>query len=412
MGSLRGVEITEGKIGANSSISREFALIGNGVAVTGKVQLNTVYTLLRLSDAEDIGIDKAYDTDNDVRVYRHISEFYRMAGEGVTLYIMLVAKTVMPADMVPYAKTLVVEAGGSVSDIAFAFNPPATDYTLTILNGLDENIYDAISALQTFAVWALNNDMPLHTLLEGRAISDTLSSLANLRALKVGDVELDCEKVTLVCGQDYAYADGLSENGKKFADVGNYLGVIAANDWNKNPGEVESGNLTDTALDSFIVGGLSNHKKYSEVYDSLSTLDDKGYVFPIRYTGLSGYFWNDGHVCARITVDKTGNMNQHTIYYSHTFDQSVRALRAAYLPEVKKVYELDDNGKLPAGTVDILNQYGDVAFADMGSLISAGSTSVDPDSDLLVEKQLNVSFSVVPNGCINVIKGTLNLKNS
>ncbi len=406
--SLRGVSIVEGRIGLSVNGGREFALICNGVAVTDKAQLSTAYTFRRPSDAVALGIDAAYDTANSVCVYRHISEFYRMAGDGVKLHFMLVAQTAKPVDMLASAKTLIVESGGNVTDIAVAYNPTVNG--TVYVNGIDTDVHDAIAALQTFAEWASDKDMPVHTILEGRNISDTVSAMADLRDLSVGDATLEATKVTLVVGQDWTYADTLPAVCKRFADVGNYLGVIARNEWNRNPGEQAVNNLTDTDRGIFVVGGLSNHKKYAEVYDSLETMNDKGYVFPIRYTGVSGYWWNDGHVCAPIILDKDGNMNQHTIYYSHTFDMSKRALRLAYLPEVKSVYELE-NGLLPQGSVDVLSEIGNQAFEAMGSLISSGKAVVDATSDLLIKKELNVSFSVVPTGCINEIKGTLNLKN-
>lgn len=108
--SLRGVKISEGRIGLNAAgDGREFGLIGNGVAVAGKVQLLTTYTLRRPSDAEAIGIDEAYDSANSVNIYRHITEFYRLAGEGIKLHIMLVDQTVLPsaAAMTDAAKLLV-----------------------------------------------------------------------------------------------------------------------------------------------------------------------------------------------------------------------------------------------------------------------------------------------------------------
>lgn len=411
--SLRGVTITEGAIGTNvSGDSREFGLVCNGVAIAGKAQLGTVYALKRASDAEDIGIDEDYDTANSVRVYRHISEFYRRAGEGAVLNIVLVAQTIKPVDMIPFAKTLVVESGGMISDIVFAYNPPA-GYAETKTDGFNSDCRAAIQPLQVFAEWADSKDMPLHTILEGRGLTDELSGCVNLRELTIEDVDFDAVKVTVVVGQDYKYADGLDSIGKKFADVGTFLGVIASQEWNRNPGEVETQNLTNATLEKWTIGGLSNHKKYSEVYDSLETLNDKGYVFPIRYQGLSGYWWNDGHVCSRIVLDAAGNLNQHTIYYSHTMDQAKRALRLVYLPEVKKPVVLED-GALPTGKVGYYNAIGDSVFDTLAGkgLISEGSTDTDADSDLLIEKVLTVSFAVVPTGCVNEIVGTINLKNN
>lgn len=410
--SLRGVTLREGRIGANvAGDSREFGIICNGIAVQDKAQLNTTYKLLRPSDAKEIGIDEDYDKTNDVRVYRHISEFYRRAGEGRALHIRLVPQTMKPAEMIPDAKIQVVEAEGKISDLVFAYNP-AAGYAEVSTDGFNADVRAAIQPLQQFAVWCDENDMPLHTILEGRALSDELAGAIDLRALKVGDATLEATKVTLVFGQDWVYADTLDDLGKKFADVGTFIGVVAAQAWNRNPGEVETQNLSDAVQGIWTIGGLSNHKKYSEVFERLETLNDKGYVFPIKFQGLSGYWWNDGHVCAPIVMDAQGNMNQHMIYYSHTMDETKRNLRRVYLPEVKKPVQLED-GKLPTGMVGYYNAVGDQEFQRLAgnALISDGKTYTDADSDLLIEKVLKVRFAVVPTGCINEIVGDINLKN-
>lgn len=411
--SLRGVVITEGVIGTNvAADGREFGLICNGVAVAGKAALGQAYMLRRPSDATAIGIDAAYDSANSVQVYRHISEFYRRAGEGQKLHIMLVDQTKKPIDMVADAKLLAVEAGGVISDMAFAYNPTA-EYVDALLNGINADVSAAIPVLQGFADWCDANDMPLHVILEGRAIADDVSTCADLRALVVTEQPFDAEKVTLVVGQDWTYAETLNALGKKFADVGTFLGVVASMPWNRNPGEVETQNLTDAKIGVWTVGGLSNHKRYSEVFADLETLNEKGYVFPVRYQGIAGYWFNDGHTCVKIVNDAQGNMNQHTIYYSHTMDMCKRALRLVYLPEVKKPVALDENGELPPSVAGYFNAIGDKQFERFASneLISDGKTTVDAKSDLSIEKVLNVEFAVIPTGCVNEIKGTINLKN-
>lgn len=412
MSTLRGVRINEGKIGANTlTDGREFGLMVGGVAVAGKLVLGQIYTFKRPSDAEAIGLNAAYDTTNDVRLYRHITEFYRVAGEGKTLNVCIVAKSNTPSAMVDAAKAMIIERD-NIADVVFAFNPE-TAYVETLVDGLNSDVKAAIPTLQTFAGWADTNDRPLNVILECRAISDTLSALADLHALTVGEAALLADKVTLVCGQDWDYADGLSTLGKKFADVGTFLGNIASQAWNRNPGEVATQNLTNATTGKWLTGGLSNHKKYSEVYASLEVMNGKGYVFPIKYTGIAGYYWNDGHTCTPVILDVEGNLNQHTIYYGHTINMCKRALRTVFLPEVKKPIELV-SGLLPDGMVGFYNAIGNDAFKFLAGkgLISDGSASTDKQSDLLIDKVLNIQFAVVPTGCVNEIVGTINLKSN
>lgn len=414
--SLRGVSISEGNIGANQAgDTRQFGLIGNGVAIGGElVALNTAYILRRIEDAEALGITAAYDLENNMHVHRHISEFYRMNGPGRILNIMLVADTVALKNMITPAKELIVSAEGMISDLAFFVN---SDTEITLLNGLPTALNEAIAGLQNLAVWASERDMPLHTIIEGYAISDTLSNLADLRNFEiiVGEdpVKLSATKVSMVIAQDWNHAEAFTGNAKKFADVGTFLGVVASHAWNRNPGEVETKNIQNVPLSSWMIGGLSNHQKHKDIFESLETLNDKGYIVPIKYQGIAGYWFNDGPTMAPIVIDAQGNMNQHTIYFSHTIDQCTRALRLIYLPEIKKPVPLE-SGLLPVDMVEYYNEIGNEVFNRMAAagLISEGRAIVDPNSDLIGKKELDVQFTVVPTGTINELVGTINLKTS
>jgi hypothetical protein len=413
--SLRGVSISEGNIGANQSgDSREFGLIGNGIAIAGKLALDTAYVLRRIQDAESIGITAVYDSVNNVNVHRHISEFYRMAGNGRKLNLMLLADTVALKGMVPKAKELIVSADGMISDLGLFSNSTAA---ITLIDGLPTKVSEAIPEMQNLTQWASENDMPLHVTLEGYGVSDTLSDLADLRDYEIlvgaETVKVSATKVSLVIAQDWEHAESMTGNAKKYADVGTFLGVVASHAWNRNPGEVATKNIQSTSWGSWLVGGLSNHKKYTEVFESLETLNDKGYIIPIKYQGIAGYWFNDGHTIAPAVIDVQRNMNQHEIYYSHTIDECTRALRLVYLPEIKKPVPLE-NGLLPVDMVEYYNAIGDEEFNRFASagLISEGKTNVDPASDLLGSKVLNVQFTVVPTGTINELTGTINIKTS
>ncbi|URC13948.1 DUF2586 family protein [Flavobacterium sp. B183] len=168
----------------------------------------------------------------------------------------------------------------------------------------------------------------------------------------------------------------------------------------------------DGAKSAWMIPGLSNHKTNKDLYAELQTFEDKGYVFGLSYAGLAGIRINNDHVCAPIIIDAEGNMNEHTIAYGRMMDDCSRQLRTAFLPKVKKTYPVNQNGKLPTGVVTHLETIGNNIFTDMQNAveISSGRTVVDPDSDLLVEKVLNVSFNVQPTGVLGFLNGTINLK--
>ena len=85
----------------------------------------------------------------------------------------------------------------------------ATAYVDTTVDGLNTEISAAIPELQAFADWAGDNDMPLHTILEGRSIGMSVSAMVDLRDFQVSGNVLHGQKVTLVIGQDWQYADTL-----------------------------------------------------------------------------------------------------------------------------------------------------------------------------------------------------------
>lgn len=421
---MKGVNITRGKIGANASgrTSATSILIANGVAVVGKLALLQCYTLYSADDAEALGITPAYDAANEVLLHHHIDEFYRGAGPGTALHIMVVAQSVLPAEMLEdtgniYIKKLIAFAKGEARQMALAYNPPE-GYTETVTDGFNSDIRAAIIKAQALYEWADGTDRPLHILLEGRAFSGNAATAINLKQLEAAeDVPLHADKVSICIGQDYGFADALTwPLGKKYAAVGTLLGTLASIQVNQNVGEVETLDLTNATKGKFTIGGLSSHAKIEDSEAMLDTLETKGYIFPMTYTGISGYRWNNDHVCAPEIVDSEGRMNESTIAYGRTMDAARRGLRVALLPKVKTVQPVNPTtGLLPLGVVKYFDGLGDTVFEAMqaGGLISEGRTATNPNSNLLVApKALEVGFVIVPTGTVNEINGTINLKTS
>lgn len=421
------VQFTKGKATAtagsmDTSIS---ALVVGGVAVAGKLVLGQPYTILRTDDAKALGIDAAYDTANAVIVYHHIEEFYRVNADGTKLHIMVVDKTLKPADLLTdagllYCRKLVAFAKGDIRQIAIAYNPTFTvENPEVVTDGFNSDIRAAIAPAQEFALWAFETERPLQVLLEGRAYSGNAAATIDLKGLTTGaGILLEADKVSLIIAQDYDYAEGLAfASGKKYASVGLALGILSSIAVNQNIGEVETLNLTNATRGKYVTAGLSSHQTIDAAEAQLATLNGKGYIFPMTYTGISGYRFNYDHVCAPEILDpETGIMNESTISYGRTMDEAVRRLRRALAPKIKSVQPADKKtGKLAIGVVKSFNSIGNEEFADMESdgLISGGITYTNPDSNLLTgERALEVAFDLQPTGTINKIKGTINLKQS
>ena len=412
MADLNGVDIKKGQIGANT--------ISTGDGISGLVIASPATTLLahgqattlyNMVDVKSKGISPEFDADNGVNLYRHIREFFRMAGEGRELYLMLVPQdTTMVAicedTLEVFAKRLLIEAKGSIRQIAIAVNP---EQDTTHLNGLPEDVYNSLAMAQGLAKWAYDRHMPCQVLLEGYDYASPASSVADLRNL----LNVKAPKVSLIIGQDWAYADKLVGNAQKMADVGTALGTLAIARINQNIGENESFDLTSAILKAWLIPGLSSHQKNVDVYSDLQTLENKGYIFGVTYTGLSGVRWNGDHTCTEIIRDVEGNVNEHTIAYGRTLDKATRLLRTALLPKIKTTHPVNPKtGLLPIGVIKNFEGIGNTVLGGMVNRkeITNGVTIVDPNSDLVVEKILRVKFRIVPYGTIEGIDGTVNLK--
>lgn len=411
MANLDAVDIKKGKVGANRN--------NNNRKVSGLVVSSPVLPLLPfkktvelygLFDAAQYGITEAFDTENNVNVYRHIREFYRMAGEGVKLNFMTVSQdeslqTILEDSDGDMIKRLLIDSDGENRQIAVALNPEEIEVQV---DGLPPDVFGAIPLAQAIAQWAYDQFMPCHVFVEGYGLNGLGSVVPNLRNLE----DLEATKVSLVIGQDWQYAETKDGVAQKFADVGTVLGVCSAAAINQNIGDNEAFDLKDATKNAWMVPGLSSHETNKEVFAQLQTFEDKGYIFGLAYSGLAGVRINNDHVCAPVVIDSEGNMNEHTIAYGRVMDDASRQLRTAYLPKIKKTYPVDQAGKLPTGVRVHLEGIGDDIFTDMKNAveISSGKTTVDPDSDLLVAKELKVSFNLQPTGVLGYLNGTINLK--
>ncbi|CAA0144740.1 conserved hypothetical protein [Tenacibaculum maritimum] len=413
MADLNGVNIAKGKLGANLlGASDTISGIVIGSVAAPSLALNTPRVVYNLKDVEKLGITPQFDIDNKVHVFRHLSEFYRNAGEGIELYLMLVAQTTTISTICDVdARPLLLFAKGKIRQLAIAIN--VTEATSPVmLDGLPTDVQNGIPKAQGLANWAFDNKMPCQVFLEGYAYGGDASTVSNLREI----VNVKATKVSVFIGQDYGYAKNQSiKNRKKYADVGTLLGICSKAKVNQNVGNNEEFDITDATKGSWLEPGLSSHQKNTDVYHDLQTLEDKAFLFGVEYTGLAGVRINNDHTCVEIIQDSDNSTNEHSIAYGRTKDKAIRGLRNVYLPKVKTDWPIDPKtGKLPPGVVVALEDLGDEVFENMvkrGEL-SYGKTIVDKDSDLLIDKVLKVSFEIVPKGSIGEVSGTINLKTS
>src|SRR5690606_21344164 len=188
MSNISGVVINKGKIGANALANNDAisGLIIEAPAASG-LSLNTIKAVRSIKEVEALGIDADFDANNFVNCFRHISEFFRMSGEGVKLYIMLVAQdttaVALLTDVVPGsndapAKKFLVDADGEIRQLGICTNPTIAP---TVLNGINDDTFNAIPLAQALHDYAYANHFPLNILLEGRDYAGVAATAEDLR---------------------------------------------------------------------------------------------------------------------------------------------------------------------------------------------------------------------------------------
>ena len=295
------------------------ALICGAVAVTGKLVLNTVYTITSPDDLADLGVTE----QNNAKLYKHVIEFYDEAESGTKLILYPVAPSTKATDICDYTKTaagyardLIMRQNGALRGIGVA--GVNTGSTGASTNGLDPDVFTALPKAQQLAEWATTElYAPLFFALEGRRYDAT-------KELK----DLSVENYNRVC-----VAIGDTASASNDAAIGTLLGRIASIPVQRNIGRVKDGSLFPTEM--FI-----GDKLVDESGSVVSSIHDKGYIVPRKHVGRTGYFYSDDPMACVPTDD-----------YAHIASRRVidKAYRIAYdtmLNELLDEIDLNEDGTM------------------------------------------------------------------
>ncbi|WP_420581942.1 DUF2586 family protein [Reichenbachiella sp.] len=413
--STKGVIISKEKpaVGVTLGDRRISGLIANAVAVASTFALNKLYKINSVKDAEDIlGIDDAYDVANSVVLYHHIVEFYEEVGldSGVDFYLYGVAQSTTMEEMVDVAGTigkgLINGANGDAFQIGIARNP-TLPFVPTIVDGVWEEVMDAIPKAQALVDWAFGKMFPTRIVLEGKYFTPPVSGAQNLRDI----TNVKAPNVSVVVGQDWDFAESDAAF-NNYAAVGTCLGTIAAAEINENIGWVDEFNLTDVAAERWETAGLSNHGYVEDYQEDWELLDSKGYIFPQTYPRVDGYRWNNDHTCTPIEVDVEGNMNEAYQMFGRTMDSMAMSAYGALIGRVKSPQPVNPTtGKLPTVVVADFKAIAEKRIdQDLDGKISGREVIIDKDSNLLPPtSQLDMAVKGVPYGSTSTIKVKIGL---
>lgn len=358
-----------------------------GIAPSGLALDTTSTELKRIEDAEDLGITESYDSSNNILVWYHIKEFFRMNSSG-SLYIRITAQatntmTKMCDKDNTHVASLLKDAKGDIRQWGVVLNP-LTTYTATKTGGLDSDVALAVAKAQLLANSEFALKRPSQAVIEGRDFNGTAASAADLRGLNSPDVH-----VTILQDKDIAEGHAIHN---AHAAVGTTLGAISYASVHENIGWPQKFNLSDTLTGAFVNPSFSSKKDVSDYEADFDTLTTKGYMFGATYSGKAGVYFYDMPTCTVITSDYAWGNDRRVI------NKAVRLAYDALFPRQNSPLFLDaTTGQMDMSTAKSFEADAEQGMDEMlqKGEISGADAFVDQTQDVRTEGKVFTKVAVV-----------------
>jgi hypothetical protein len=399
------------------SLQPDLFISGYGLNNKGKLDLNDVlYVTNRKSSIKDFGIIERVDVSDEdeennenflhgIPAY-HIREFFRMSGNtdgNGKLYIMF-ADCSTDWDAVEIMQRA---AGGSINQLGVW-----TEQALWKLNGTaDKYNLNIVKTLNDKAIALAEQNQPLSIILSATP-SNTGSNTIEGKQVnlnKIPSAICEASRISVIFGQAQSEKISMMQkrniNNTPVGFLGAMTGAIAKANVQESIAWVKQFNLFTDDFQGIELGfgdiNLTGEDEFVSLnqYESLSLplldeLDEKGYIFPIKYAGRENGIY--------ISKDQTCSVGDfRTIARNRTINKSRRAVREALLPYVNSPLMVNPaTGFLAASKItafktligDILNKL------KSAQEISGYAVNIDPNQNVLVNDTLIISYVIVPVG--------------
>lgn len=421
---------TDGNIGTSSTTSTEkvtgllfdiskqakFFEEGAGLAVKDKLQGNVI-EINSMDDLKELGIT-AYsgDTEKDLLFgipYYHINHFFGIQGSTGRLFIMFADCGVdwnAIEQMQRVAHGMINQLGvWTEQSLWKQTDPEAETYSI-----------DLVTDLQSKAASLADENAPLSILLcaNSAVIATDEESVKKVELGKIPTCVINARFVSVLLGQgldaDVSAMQLANQNLTPIGNIGAALGCIASASVQESFAWVNKFNLIgyfpdiemgfgDVTLNS--ESKLTSTLKYSSLNKiQLDDLDDKGYIFLCKYSGLeSGVFFSKDQTCS--------NGDYRTVARNRTIHKSRRAVRNALLPYVNSPLKVDPStGYLSSAKITMFQNIVSDILTTMqnNEEISGFSVTIDKNQNVLKNDTLIIKYSLVPVGVasrIEVVEG-------
>lgn len=389
---------------------------GYGKNNEGKLKLNDVLYITNFKSAvQDFGIIERVETteedENNVNFMHgipayHIREFFRMSGNvdgNGKLYVMF-ADCSASWDAIDVIQRV---AGGLINQLGVW-----TEQPLWKLNGAEEKYnLNLVKGLNDKAVAMADLHQPLSVVLCANP-SNTGSSTSEGKQIdlnKIPTAICEASRTSVIFGQARSALISTMQkrniNNSPVGFLGAMMGAIARANVHESIAWVRTFNLFDDDFQNIELGfgdiNLTADEEFTSLnmYESLSPvllddLDEKGYIFPIKYAGRENGIY--------ISKDQTCSIGDYrTIARNRTINKSRRAVRAALLPYVNSPLMVNPaTGFLaPSKISSFKTLIGDIlAKMQAAQEISGYAVNIDANQNVLVDDTLRISYVIVPVG--------------
>ena len=390
--------------------------VPEGTQIPSGIKLGEVAQIFSPTEAVNLGITEYSDKEGASNFfygipYFHIAEFFKRMSNG-SLYIMFANCTAEWKEI----KTIQAAAQGNIRQLGIWTSKllwTASDSTL------DPYTLNLVADINTVAEELANEHRPLSVLLNANtAIADPTKSDKTIKLTRIPKCIGDFPRVTALLGQgksDKLMKMRLAYEGYPIIGcVGTALGSLAASNVQESIAWVDQHNLynTDYANIEFGFGDISLNDEgdgfvSTLAFESLSPtqideLDDKGYVFLIKYAGRdNGTYFSKDRTCS--------DGDYRTIARNRTIDKSRRAVRNALLPYLNAPVMVNpstgylsevETKKYQTVVKNILDEMAG------NNEISGSTVYVDTKQNILETDMIKISYAIVPVGTSTTIQVT------
>ncbi len=400
----------------DTSLQPDLFSAGYGKNNEARLKLNDVaYVTTFKSAVKDFGIiervtageeeEKNLNFMYGIPAY-HIREFFRMSGNvdgNGRLYIMFTdcSSNWDAIDIMQRA------SGGTINQLGVW-----TEQPIWKLSGAEDKYgLNLVKSLNDKAAALAEQNQPLSIILSANC-TNTGAETAEGRKIdlqKIPTAICEASRTSVIFGQarneKISLMQRRNEHLTPVGFIGAMLGALAKANVQESVAWVKQFNLFNDDFQEIELGFGDVNEASDETltstnfYESLSPtllddLDDKGYIFPIKYAGKENGIY--------ISKDQTCSSGDYrTIARNRTINKSRRAVRAALLPYVNAPLMVNPTTGFLAPTkiTAFKTLIGDVlAKMQAAGEISGYAVTIDPNQNVLVDDTLRISYVIVPVG--------------